>query len=660
MTSGCNALRRVAAPFGLPRYSFPARLPLFSGLNIVGRFYQPQVLGTSAVHCHYSTSCTTDVTRSPGYADLHGPAIESGHGLTMERQVPAAKLELKDPKMSKTSIKVAESRALHLQRKQARLEREQGVNSRFNWQAIFKRLKSLSPDVPRVFGDRSTRHTSDQSASADSSLELHRLSPSAPNADERHTTKPSTSKGDRDERNIKPANICDEGGMATELFSEDAEPVSISAVSDEDKGLTLEGYETIMVSLLKQGMLPNARQILRQILQDGPNPKVSTFNIFVHDCAQRKNLKSSNVFLGAMARSEVSADAETWAAFFETVASFSAKQAIAVEMYQRNLICDEPIAQLVSRTIVDYSFGAFIDKNNDVEDYIKTLDMLFGHSWTTELAIHRMLHVLGERGRFLEAVRLVDDLSKSKAYIPDVFDLTVLLGHCATYIAVDTAVNLVRIATDRWNVKLDHKAFDTLFTIFWKGRLYNATRVTWRYACYYDNTTNAMRQRVLHSLTNTDMKPTSTMAVKARWETSAGSVLVLRSRKQIDKESAPQILNAERRLWKRVPQHSLAEKLEEAIAMDKEWALARVRRTTDTYWKLQNVIRIGHDRPVTKPIEVVRLDVQAAKYTTYQRLRQRMVRAARSGSLSLSFGRPRQVPVSNAVSSARRQEIRPR
>jgi len=564
-------------------------------------------------------------------------------------------LELRDPKISKTSIKTAKNRALHLQWKQARLVHEQGVDSKYNWQAVFDRLKTLSVNVPRVSQDHPARNTTEQFAVADWSSELHRLSSSASIADEKYMTSPSTLEGDRDDRNIMPQSVRNERLIPADIFSEDLEAATMSALPD--KGLTLEGYETIIVSLLKQGMLPEARQVLRQILQEGPHPKVSTFNIFLHDCAKRKNLKAFNVFLGAMSRSEVIADPETWAAFLEVVASSSAKQVIASEMYQRNLVRGQPIMQLVSRTIVNYSFGPFIDGGNDVKVYIKTLDRLFGLSWTSELAVHRMLHVYGERGRFVDAVQLVDDLSKSRNYIPDVFDLTVLLGHCVSYIAVDTAVSLVRVATDRWNLKFDHKAYDTLFAIFWKARQYNMTRVIWRYACYSDKTTHTMRRLVMHSLMNTDMKPSSTMAVSARWVTSAGSVLVLRSRRRIDKESAQQVLDAERRLWKRAPQHSLAEKLDEANAIDREWATAKVRHTTDTYWKLKNVIRIGHGRLVRQPIEIVRLDVQSARYMAYQRLRRRTILAGRSVSPPLKFDGPRQVLVPNGIPSARPRQV---
>lgn len=629
MTPGCNAPRAAASKRLLLQYAIKTP-PLTVHPPAVRLLHSPASSAVSTGHgCTHTTTPPSRLLSTSLHLRLkdHDPEVIDTSGTT----------GLTDPVVKKGALGRIRAKAQHVQRKQAALESEQGGGSRFNWKEVLKRIQALTPN-----GQSHPVTIQADSTVAQAALDLlHGNFLSSIEDDSKVSA--TLERTELQDSTSASATLQDLTIDAMNVIHNDAER-TIRTDSNYKDGVSLEGYETVIESLLTQNLLPDARRVLRRLLLEGPDPSTATFNLFLRDSAERRNLQAFNVYIGAMARMGVNADAGSWAALYEIVASPRAKQVIALDMHNRGFLQHKNSVRAVGRTIVSYSFGRFLDGGGRIEDYIKTLDSLCGPSWLGGPAAHRMLYCLGERGRIVDAVRLVDEFITVRSYAPTALDLTVLLGHCALYRAVDTAVKVTLISLARWNVELDNVAYETLFQICWETHQYNVARVVWRYACYSGRTTYKMRTRVYRSLVEnlTHTKLSGTPAYDD-WKKNAGSIIVKQTRTQVGRKGIFQVLRQQRRLVKRRPLSTLASKLKAAMMLDNQWARDRLRNSTDALWKLKNVITIPHARSTHRQVVSVRLDVQAERYRALVRWRTIQRTAHRMGSSPPSFGRPRRV-----------------
>ena len=385
--------------------------------------------------------------------------------------------------------------------------------------------------------------------------------------------------------------------------------------------LTVKAFGSACVFLHKHGFVPITRALFIRMEQVGLSFNAETFNIILRGAASQKDLHNYTFFLRVMVRRGVKPNAGTWIALLMAIHSKAVKLLILKTMRERGLLDQTSNFKDAVNQIVEGEVVPHLDSGQDVTALLDLMDRKYGPNWFSVSAGNRILNDLGQRGLFLQAVDLLGFMEQ-RGSIPNAVTLNTLLGHCSRQGNVEGAIQMLRIFESSFNVFPEQNDFHALFMLVWKSQVLNCCRVVWAYACMAAAVSYYQQNLVMDSLAR-PIPSQQKKSMAEAWRNTAGKVIVGVRHGDGDGNDALRLSNIRQlvdlaetvtqpcevpefvKLLKQLltqdlsaakqshPHLGLADKLEEALGMDRRWAREGIWKDSSTMWKVENAINVG-------------------------------------------------------------------
>lgn len=389
------------------------------------------------------------------------------------------------------------------------------------------------------------------------------------------------------------------------------------------ENLTSRAFNTACVFLVKHSLIPTTRVLFTRMDELGLSFNAGTFNALLRGAASRKDLHNYTFFLQAMVRRGVTPNGETWIALLMAIQTKAVKLLIVGIMRERGILDRTTTLKDTVNQIIGDEVVAYLESGQDITVFLNFMDQNYGLDWLSVSAGNRILEELGGRGLLLQCVDVVGFMEQRRTK-PNSVTLNTLLGHCSRQGDIDGAIQVVQVFTSLFDIHPVKNHFHQLFKLAWKKQLLNCCRVLWRYACMAAAVSYWTQTFVVDSLA----RSTSSQQ-KSRpeaWRCTAGKCIVgvghgdgnpdnalrlsaVRQLVTMAETATPssehpefaqlrrQVVTEDLEAAKRYhPQSALAEKLEEALAMDRRWSRDGTWKDSSTMWKVEN----GVDVPVKR------------------------------------------------------------
>ncbi|KAI4135235.1 MAG: hypothetical protein LQ347_000842 [Umbilicaria vellea] len=389
------------------------------------------------------------------------------------------------------------------------------------------------------------------------------------------------------------------------------------------KNFTVRAFDTACVFLVKHSFIPTTRVLFTRMDEYELSFNAGTFNAILRGAASLKDLHSYTFFLQTMVRRGVKPNGETWIALLIAIQRKSVKLVIVGTMRERGILDRTSTLKDAVNQIIGDEVVAHLESGQEITAFFDFMDRNYGLDWVSVSAGNRVLEELGGRGLLLQCVDVLGFMEQRRTK-PNLVTLKTLLGHCSRQLDLDGAIQVLRVFRSLFRIYPEEGHFHLLFKLAWRKQLLNCCRVLWRYACMAAAVSYWTQAFVTGSLAlSTSSQQKSRLEA---WRCTAGKCIVgvrhgdgniddaLRLstvRQLVTMAGAATPLSEHPRfalLRKKVvttdleaakryrPTSALAEKLEEALAMDRRWFREGTFKDSSTMWKVEN----GIDVPVKR------------------------------------------------------------
>lgn len=383
--------------------------------------------------------------------------------------------------------------------------------------------------------------------------------------------------------------------------------------------LTVRAFDTACVFLVKYGFIPTTRVLFARMDELGLSFSAGTFNAILRGAASSKDLHNYTFFLQAMVRRGVKPSGETWIALLMAIQSKAVKLLIVETMRERGVLDQTSTFKDAVNQVVGDEFVAHLDSGQEVTAFLDFMDRSYGFDWLSVSASNRILDELGERGLLLQCVDMLGFMEQ-RGTKPNSVTLNTLLGHCSRQRNMDGAIQMLRVFESSFGVLPVENHFHQLFMLTWKSQLLNCCRVVWRYACMAAAVSYRTQRLVMDSLARPI--PSQQMSMAEAWRCTVGKFLIgirygeggldnalrlntIQKLVAMAEAATPsykdpdfvkliqQLLSDDLKAATQYrPKSGFAEKLEEALAMDRSWVRERIRKDSSTTWMIENSIDV--------------------------------------------------------------------
>lgn len=389
------------------------------------------------------------------------------------------------------------------------------------------------------------------------------------------------------------------------------------------ENLTVRAFDTACGFLVKHSLIPTTRVLFSRMDELGVSFNAGAFNGLLRGAASRKDLHNFTFFLQAMIRRGVKPNGETWIALLMTIQTRAVKLLIVGTMKERGILDRTTTLIDAVNQIIGDELVAHLESGQEITAFLDLMDRDYGSEWLSVSAANRMLEELGGRGLLLQYVDVLSFMEQ-RGIKPNSVTLNTLLGHCCRQRDLDGAIRVLRIFDSLFAIYPKKNHFHQLFMLAWKERLLNCCRVLWRYACMAAAVSFPTQELVVNSLRRSISSQQKSMA--EAWRCTVGKCIVGVGRGDGSSNSALR-LNSIRKLVTMAetaspasahpnsvalarklvtgdlkaanhyrPKCLLADKLEDALAMDRRWFREGTWKESLTMWKVEN----GIDVPVKR------------------------------------------------------------
>jgi len=350
---------------------------------------------------------------------------------------------------------------------------------------------------------------------------------------------------------------------------------------------SLQAFDFALRYLFHHEQVHIAKKLLAKWKELGEGSTISSFNLYLHHLAENRNLYDYFFVLQRLIRQGLLPTWETWLSAFPLISTTASLREFVAEMHSRGYMDHTNAPYHTSRNIVEYSFGPYLDTGGTISEYLTTMDTLYGSVWCSEVALHQLLQALGKRGRVEDAMEVLKEFVTKRDYACQAIDLNVIISHCVKHLNADAAVAILEFAYNAWRIKPDPDTYSILFNLFRQARMYNTTRVVWKYACMEGQVDYHMRAKVRQSL---KAGLSHAQSVRQHWKASFGAFVC--GQQAGGRNTARLIFRNELRTYGGIPDKPFVRLLVEALRKDKAWSRQGVRRGQDTAWKMENAIAV--------------------------------------------------------------------
>lgn len=387
--------------------------------------------------------------------------------------------------------------------------------------------------------------------------------------------------------------------------------------------LTARAFDTACAFLVKHGFISTTRVVFTRLDKLGLSFNAATFNAILRGSASHRDLHNYTFFLQAMVRRGVKPNGETWITLLMAIHTKAVKLLIVRAMGEQGILDQTSTLKDAVNQIVEDEVAAHFDTAHGITAFLDFMDRTYGSDWPSVSACNRILDELGERGLLLQCFDMLGFMEQRRIK-PNSVALNTLLGHCSRQRNMDGAIQVLRTFESYFGFSPVENHFHQLFMLTWKNQLLNCCRVVWRYACMAAAVSYPTQKLVKDSLARPI--PSQRKSMADAWRCTVGKCIVGVGHGDGEGDDAGRLRNVQRlvaiaeaaikphedpdfvKLTNQLsrgdlvaakqyrPKSELAEKLEEALAMDRRWVREGIWKDSSTMWKVEN----GIDVPVTR------------------------------------------------------------
>ncbi|KAL2868347.1 uncharacterized protein BJX67DRAFT_380152 [Aspergillus lucknowensis] len=249
---------------------------------------------------------------------------------------------------------------------------------------------------------------------------------------------------------------------------------------------------------------------------------IDTFNILLNSAASRQHLPFFSRVLRIMARLRIRPNASTWLAYLDCLVSPTARTNLVRQMEQKGYLQDPTVMRQVLLHMIQDLFAQHLKDGRSVDEFVRKAVKTVGRAWFPASLTTQMFRVTAQL-RDVSAMRRLLEVCKENGLPVTSATICQVIRFFPndTFSALDCALQCLENA----NWKLSKEAYEQLFLNAFRNRHYNICRVLWRYACMDGAVTYGMRSEVSFFLTQNVGKK-GVPEQENIWRTSAGKVIV--------------------------------------------------------------------------------------------------------------------------------------
>ena len=381
---------------------------------------------------------------------------------------------------------------------------------------------------------------------------------------------------------------------------------------------SVEACNIALTFFYRHSLLKRARALYAQMEDNNFLTSTETLNIILMAAASRKNLAQFQNLLEAMLKRGLKPDARTWEAFFLVNTSDRIRHQLYQSMRDRGLLNDPHTMKNFLTLNIREAFCTQLNKGHSVKWFLEYMDKLDNVHWLSPSVGNVLIHEVGKRGSAKDAAQLLGEL-ENRGMEFDAVTLRTLLHLCLPDRNHDLAIHFL-YCSSRHKIYPDKVTYETMLRQFWRSRLCNCTKVAWRYACVEGQASSAMRNLVGKGIMHEpqDRSQVLPLSNSERWKSLVGAVVlgvemglpralsrpgsILIGQEDAVREEAAESrgrTSVKARLEQDLAsahQYSidrgLPDLLNEALAMDRQWAHERVWQDQSLHWLVENSIPV--------------------------------------------------------------------
>ena len=378
------------------------------------------------------------------------------------------------------------------------------------------------------------------------------------------------------------------------------------------KFLSVKACNTALRFFYRHGMMTKARALYIHMEDLKMNVSTETFNILIRESASQGDLHSFTFLLNNMIRRGFKPDEVTWTLFLRVVDNSKVRAIIVRKMAQMNMLDSIKIRRLVAANMIHDEFVNHLGNGHNYHSFLGHMDHKYGVGWISNNAGNRLLNEVAKLQSPAEGLNFLYEM-KQRAFVPDYVSMNPLIGSCLQLSQHDLAFETLTVFKNLYGLYPGPQTYETLFRYAWNGRLLNLSIVIWRTACIYGAVSRKMKIQVFRSLLSytpafdqtiqpVDMAELSNLNKSAKFRKFAGRFVIgldwgggaalsraidslkLSPQRRIRKW-AHRLLEISFRVARTcLLEGDLSQKLQEALTMDKTWAVEGLYKKDD--WRV--------------------------------------------------------------------------
>ena len=263
--------------------------------------------------------------------------------------------------------------------------------------------------------------------------------------------------------------------------------------------ISIAACNTALEFFYRMSQFSNSRSILSLMENRGLLTSTETFNLVLRGSAHLKNFENFEYILKQMIERGIKPDSKTWMVFYRISDSDQARSEIYHSMREKGVL-QHPrvIKDFLVLTIRDVLIRHF-EKGRSITSLLERLNGLDARLWLSPVIANVILDEIAKRSPIQGVIMVLKQLERLGMGFNEV-TMNTMLHHCLPNRNHDDAIEILHCFRERYKLLPGILAYDTLLRQVWFHRLYNCSKVIWRYACSEGFVTDRMKKRVANSL----------------------------------------------------------------------------------------------------------------------------------------------------------------
>ena len=325
------------------------------------------------------------------------------------------------------------------------------------------------------------------------------------------------------------------GTLHSQLYdSEDSHTLAVGRLLHDifgnrrlDKYWSISACNMALSFFYRRSQFRKARLLISRMEDRDLITSPETFNIVLRASVKRKDNIHFNYILDQMVKRGVKPNTGTWEAFFMINTSHWARSMVYQSMRDRNIFHETSAMRSFLKLTIRDLLAKQLQEGKTISQFLEYMDRLRSFSWLSTAVGNVILDEIGDRGLVQDTIKVLDQLEIRGMRFNET-SLNIILHQCLPNRDQDVAIRTIRRFRTKYSLLPGEMAYDLLFRQVWRSRLYNCSKVIWRYACVEGMVTQRMKRSVANSLLSDppDIVNDERTTRGTVWKAAAGKIVV--------------------------------------------------------------------------------------------------------------------------------------